>query len=47
MRYSVKLSAGELDALASLIGTALDRVAADDWAAELLRGRRVPLALAP
>ena len=35
MLYTVKLSAAELDALVALIGTPLDRVAADGWAAEL------------
>ncbi len=38
MRYAVKMSAVELDALAGLIGKPLDRVAADGWAVELRCG---------
>jgi hypothetical protein len=41
VRYAVKLSAEELDALAALVGKPLDRVAADGWAAELRSGASV------
>lgn len=41
MRYEVKFSTAELDALAGLIGSPLDRVATDGWAAELRCGRAV------
>lgn len=45
MRYAVKLSSAELDALTGLIGKPLDRVAADGWAAELRSGASVLLAV--
>ncbi len=41
MRYEAKLSAAEFGALADLIGSPLDRIAADGWAAELRCGRAV------
>lgn len=41
MLYEVKFSVAELDALTGLIGSPLDRVAADGWAAKLRCGRAV------
>ncbi len=38
MRYAVKLTVAELDALAALIGLPVDRVTADGWSAELRAG---------
>lgn len=41
MKYAVKLSVAERNALTSLIGQPLDRVACDEWAAELRSGATV------
>jgi hypothetical protein len=41
VRYAVKMTVAELDALTGLIGMPLDQVAADGWAAELRSGALV------